>query len=1005
MEARNERIRVVVGLFFILWLPTIVWGISGKLQGVVRDSETGQPIFRIQVALKGTELVCLTDKQGKYVLFDVPAGKQTLVISHEGYKQKKVKNLMVYPDQTTNHDITLTGIQKHAAGREVVVPEKAWIENKDGYQVWSVRWEDIEKLPVRELSEVVALFPGIVPQEGDFHIRGGRSDENGWLVDDVSVRLPTSGGLGLKVIPNTIEQVSFWSGYDATMGLGISGEIAAVTKRGRSGFHLTGEVISDDFWAMKSQNYEILGIDNLYSYGYDDYVLSVSGPISWIQGLCFYVAGRRLYQASPATRFEGWKQDSQVISRGWSLDNGSPWHKVVEDSIDLQADIPPGRLPGGGQATSTISGNVVWAHQPFNLRLGGSYSSGRAQQGASGDPLDLYVTPVRGRRYRFKEYSGYLSFKHQVTPTLHYNLNLSMFSNNSRDGDPIWWNDLLKPGSPRHNKAIVDTGQVKRFVAPIGVAFQAPGVPVGSFNKFDESSLGGKLDVFKQFGKNVDVTLGGEVHYYTVRRYSIETINMLSGLASAALARGTTYQIPDYWIYHWYGAVQNIGYDIYGDKIDESQTYQSNVNEQMLTFNGHDEPPHPITAGGYIQGRIELSDLILNGGIRFDFFDTGTERLRDWREIQKDNTGFIHEESFGERASYRFLSPRLGVSLPLSDQNVFHAHIGKYVTMPRFSDLFESWGYFAHSLFSGDKRQFPNPNLKPVKLTQYEVGWQQQFGRKSSLGITAFYRTYRDLTMTGILESNVRWYDRVIITQNDGYSNLKGLSFNFYLYRQKGIMLTANYTLSQVNGTGSTSTSHFAQASTQTESFLPVLVAPLDFDQRHRGTIDVDIRSQPNAGPRLFGKYPLGNLGLNLLFTFHSGTPYTRIQSGDAFSQVFDYQAAQAVESPNASNLSWIYQLDAKLDKSFSIGMIDFNVYLWVINLLDTKSVTAVFRQTGRPDSDGFLATGKSKDLAAWYPDGEAEWQRWYQALLTNCGTFGWQAPRQVRLGVKFELK
>ena len=115
---------------------------------------------------------------------------------------------------------------------------------------------------------------------------------------------------------------------------------------------------------------------------------------------------------------------------------------------------------------------------------------------------------------------------------------------------------------------------------------------------------------------------------------------------------------------------------------------------------------------------------------------------------------------------------------------------------------------------------------------------------------------------------------------------------------------------------------------------------------------------------------------------------------------------ATPLESWNQSSMPWVYQLNAQLDKTFSIGGLDLNVYLWAINLLNTKSATNVFRQTGTPGSDGHTETADGKQRAANYDAkyGEGEYHRWYQALLTNSGTWGYQAPRQVRLGLKIML-
>ena len=147
---------------------------------------------------------------------------------------------------------------------------------------------------------------------------------------------------------------------------------------------------------------------------------------------------------------------------------------------------------------------------------------------------------------------------------------------------------------------------------------------------------------------------------------------------------------------------------------------------------------------------------------------------------------------------------------------------------------------------------------------------------------------------------------------------------------------------------------------------------------------------------------PLGNIGLNLLFEFHSGSPYTRIPSGSAFSEIYGFNAPAPLEAPYSSTLPWFYQLNGKLDKTFTIGPVRLNAYIWAINVLGTKSILANFRgQTGRPDSDGFLESELGKTYAK--QRGE-DWVNWYKAMLTDCGSYGWQEPRQIRFGLKLEI-
>jgi len=213
-----------------------------------------------------------------------------------------------------------------------------------------------------------------------------------------------------------------------------------------------------------------------------------------------------------------------------------------------------------------------------------------------------------------------------------------------------------------------------------------------------------------------------------------------------------------------------------------------------------------------------------------------------------------------------------------------------------------------------------------------------------------------------------------------------------------------NYTYSMAEGTGSRFGEHFDIAWQENSPVFPKVISSLDYDIRHKGSVVVDFRLLPEDGPELLGTRPLGNIGLNLKFDFASGSPYTPISILGSQSEVYGYNAPQPLSAPYTANLPWCYQLDAKLDKAFQVGPVKFDVYLWALNLLGTEGFMSGFRQTGRPDTDGWLETTAGKDAIALRGAQAQDYIKWYKAILTNCGTSNIQAPRQIRLGVKFEL-
>jgi hypothetical protein len=236
---------------------------------------------------------------------------------------------------------------------------------------------------------------------------------------------------------------------------------------------------------------------------------------------------------------------------------------------------------------------------------------------------------------------------------------------------------------------------------------------------------------------------------------------------------------------------------------------------------------------------------------------------------------------------------------------------------------------------------------------------------------------------------------------NEDFGTIKGLSTTFNLRRTHNIQVMANYTYSVAKGTGSNSRSHFDIAWQESAPIFPVVIGRLDYDQTHKGWVDVDVRFLAGEGPQLFGMSPLGNAGLNMAFAFHSGSPYTRTSADYGSEGVFTYNAPVPLESYNISSLDWFYQIDLKLDKTFSVGPLEFNAYLWIDNVLNTKSVTGGYRATGRPDDDGWLQTEQGRKWASQYGE---EGVKWFNAILSSTGSFGWQAPRVVRGGLKFDF-
>lgn len=142
---------------------------------------------------------------------------------------------------------------------------------------------------------------------------------------------------------------------------------------------------------------------------------------------------------------------------------------------------------------------------------------------------------------------------------------------------------------------------------------------------------------------------------------------------------------------------------------------------------------------------------------------------------------------------------------------------------------------------------------------------------------------------------------------------------------------------------------------------------------------------------------------MNLLLSFNSGHNFTRLNvqqriSGNA--QSTDPRFRIPLEPLGSSTTPWFFQLDGRIDKTVSVGPMDLDIYLYVINLLGTDNPVNAFLRTGDPKDDGWFSseTGHADALS-----NGPQYVAFYNAttLGRNSGNFG--PPRQIRFGVKLD--
>jgi len=379
------------------------------------------------------------------------------------------------------------------------------------------------------------------------------------------------------------------------------------------------------------------------------------------------------------------------------------------------------------------------------------------------------------------------------------------------------------------------------------------------------------------------------------------------------------------------------------------------------------------------------------------------ERNSADRNIRSRN--FDPNGSFEDYTPQVSWMPRLAFSFPISDEANFFVHYDILVQRPPSNTIATPLDYYYWS----DGPPQNNPNLKPEKTIDFEVGFKQKVSNSSAITLSAYYKELRDMIQSqtylyvpGVPGNKYNSYG------NQDFGTVKGFSFSYDLRRTQNLEMTAAYTIQFADGTGSSATSQ-VDLNINGRGNLRYL-SPLSFDERHRLSLNLDYRygsgNQYN-GPRLFGLDFFSNMGINLQGNAASGRPYTKQQKPQRFG------AAGIGGAINGARLPWNFGLDMRIDKSFRIGGAEganplfANVYLRIENVFDARNIIGVYAASGSPYDDGFLVTPDGQSSIQTLIDSGREgdvdnYLLSYQWGELNPGFF--TLPRRIYLGASLQF-
>ena len=362
------------------------------------------------------------------------------------------------------------------------------------------------------------------------------------------------------------------------------------------------------------------------------------------------------------------------------------------------------------------------------------------------------------------------------------------------------------------------------------------------------------------------------------------------------------------------------------------ESHMHQVRNLALTFPNGESNGLPGTVRSdyrneYPQGGVFLHDLwrfeglILSSGLRFDMFSPGQ---------QVDRSALPSGRRFKHQ-----LSPRLGVSYPVSDRDALSFHYGWTYQTVTSSALFENRGVSSTVATQG------NPDLEPETDVSYQASLQHLFTPDVYGQFSLFFRDIFGL-LTVRPERDAAG-NQVSVWSNGDYASYRG--FEMSLTRAFAHHFSADVAYTYSLATGVASDPNQAQQFVNGgQLYLPIAEQALRWDQRHTLSMQSAIR------------YP-GRWGIKLDWAYGSGLPFT---------PQFRNDRRRDPRLENSRRLPSTSRLDLSGDRYLKLWAQDLTLFVDARNVLDARNIA------GLSWGDGFnpnvnLAGGD--DYAIYYTE------------------------------------
>ena len=150
-SARAVSVLTVVAMTLLCALTGFAQLNTSKLEGTVRDKDTGQPLAGAQVTVEGTRLGNVTNQDGYYFILNIPPGRRNVTFTFTGYQKTTINDVMMLAGQTATLNANLSSTIVELGGITVEAEAEVLVPRDNTVSKQRLTSEKISEIPATKL--------------------------------------------------------------------------------------------------------------------------------------------------------------------------------------------------------------------------------------------------------------------------------------------------------------------------------------------------------------------------------------------------------------------------------------------------------------------------------------------------------------------------------------------------------------------------------------------------------------------------------------------------------------------------------------------------------------------------------------------------------------------------------------------------------------------------------------------------------------------------------------